>query len=702
MINQTRSDFLFRAARSGLFCLLLAVVLSSNAQDAREDTSSAELSSDEAAPFAVDADREARDAEALDEEAFDEEALADEAPEPPAIAADDIARGLDPELRASISGYVDGLIAAMRREHSLAAVSVSVVKDNELLMARGYGMADLTERRPVHAEETLFRIGSVSKTFTWTAVMMLAERGQLDLDTDINQYLTQLQIRDAFGTPVTLRHLMSHRAGFEDTLQLFAVRDDDPRSLAELLAAHQPKRVFAPGTRTSYSNWGAALAAHIVEEAAGVSYGEFLRDEILLPLGMRYTTWTPPGGMDADMRQRLATGYKRDQGALGLQGYLQLGAYWPAGGMAATAADMARWMRFHLNGGTLDDVRLLEAASHAELWTRAFDDRPGGADLAHGFIDRPYRGLRTLGHAGGTAAFLTNMVLVPELGLGVYVSQNGAWNMSVMSLPDMVVDHLQGHIYVPMLGSGEDQAVGDVAELAGAYLSNRRVFSTFSALLGGLNLSILTPVGDDGFSIALLGLPKLYQRVLGETDLYEAADGDRVAIIRDANGKAVALADGMGVHTYERLNLRTHPGTLAALLGLSLLLAITRLLGSWRRFGKGQNRGFASWVAGTVGTLSAVVVFVFFASLAYLAVSLLGFDLATMADNYPAPAMFYTHYAGWMMAVAALAMLLGLWPVWTQAHWGILRRLHFSLFALTLALTALFLWQWRVIGAAVI
>ncbi len=701
MLKQIRSGFSPRLILIFLFCALLTVALTSTAQDTNDDTPPADAARDAAAATDTDAEADA-DADAADEGALDEAAPDAAASDAPAIAADQPERRLDPELQASVSGYVDGLITALQREHNLAAISVSIVKDNQQLMAGGYGIADLAQNRPVHADETLFRIGSVSKTFTWTAVMMLAERGQLDLDADVNQYLTELQIPEAFGAPVTLRHLMSHRAGFEDTLQLFTVRDDDPRSLAELLAAHQPKRVFAPGARTSYSNWGSALAAHIVEQVAGVPYGEFLRDEILLPLGMRTTTWTPPAEMAPEMRQNLATGYKRDQGGLGLQGYLQLGAYWPAGGMAATATDMARWMRFHLNGGVLDDVRLLSAESHAALWTRAFDDRPGGADVAHGFIDRPYRGLRTLGHAGGTAAFLTNMVLIPELDLGVYVSQNGAWNMALMSLPDLVVDRLRGHPYVPLLSADEDAAVGDVAELAGTYLNNRRVFSTFSAILGGLNLSILTPVGDDGFSINLLGLPKLYQQVPGQTDLYEAADGDRVAIIRDADGKVAALSDGMGVHTYERLNMWTHPATLGVLLGLSLLLAITRLLGAWRRFGKGKSRGFASRIAGTVGLVSALVVFVFFATVIYLVVSMLGFDLATMADTYPAPAMFYTHYAGWLMAIAALAMLFSLWPAWTQANWGIFRRLHFSLFAVVLALAALMLWQWRIIGAAVI
>ncbi|MEO8011614.1 MAG: serine hydrolase domain-containing protein, partial [Dokdonella sp.] len=200
----------------------------------------------------------------------------------------------DASAAAGLSAYVDGVVSSFQREHGLAALTVAVVKDDDLLLGRAYGFSDIEGARRAEAETSLFRIGSVSKTFTWTAVMMLVERGLLDLDADLNGYLKQVKVNEAFGQPVTMRQLMHHRAGFEDSLRLFAVADDDTRSLAELLAEHLPKRVYPPGMRTSYSNWGAGLAAQVVEDVAGEPYGVFLQREILDPLGMRDTTWTPP------------------------------------------------------------------------------------------------------------------------------------------------------------------------------------------------------------------------------------------------------------------------------------------------------------------------------------------------------------------------------------------------------------------------
>jgi CubicO group peptidase (beta-lactamase class C family) len=212
-------------------------------------------------------------------------------------AAIEVARDIDV---AALAEYLRGVVASIERDEGLAALTLSVIKNDELLLAEGFGLADIASGRPVVPEETLFRIGSVSKTFTWTAVMMLVERGLLDLDTDVNEYLIDVEVHEAFGEPVTLRHLMHHRAGFEDSMQLFAVADDDPRPLSVLLARHQPHRVFPPGARTSYSNWGSALAAQIVEDASGVDYGSFcvtrfsIRSTCTIRPGSRRARWTRP------------------------------------------------------------------------------------------------------------------------------------------------------------------------------------------------------------------------------------------------------------------------------------------------------------------------------------------------------------------------------------------------------------------------
>jgi CubicO group peptidase (beta-lactamase class C family) len=540
----------------------------------------------------------------------------------------------------------------------------------------------------------------VSKTFTWTAVMMLVERGLIDLDADVNSYLKSVRIAEAFGAPVTMRHLMHHRAGFEDSLRVFAVGDDDPRSLAQLLSEHQPARVYAPGQRTSYSNWGSALAAQIVADVSGLDYAAFLQREILDPLGMRATTFIAPSKLDAQTRAALATGYKAQQGALGVQNYMQLGAYWPAGGLACTASDMARWMRFHLNGGELDGVRLMRAETHRSMWTRGYDDRPAGADLAHGFQDRSYRGLRLLGHGGATAAFFTNMVLVPELSLGIFVSQSSQQTrLSVSQLPELLIDQLADRHYAPALAA-EPGAAAAMAEFAGTYVPNRRVFSSFAAVLGLVNTLRVSAIADGTLLVAGGGQAHQYRRLESDRDTFESAEGARLAFVREGQA-VVALADGSGVHSFEKAHGLNHPTTITGALAVATLLALTTLLGFWWRLGRGTDygQGLAAGVAASASILGALAMLGLVATLAMLAQ--VSMDVSAMPGSYPPPSMRYVHYAAWAVAGVAGFGLLALWPAWRADGWGFWRRTHFSLFALTLALLAYQLWQWRLFGAPV-
>ncbi|MBK8067979.1 MAG: beta-lactamase family protein [Rhodanobacteraceae bacterium] len=609
---------------------------------------------------------------------------------------------MPPDERALLQARVDAIVHSLQREHDLAALTVSVVRDDTLWLAQGYGLADVASARPVVAETTLFRIGSVSKTFIWTAVMMLAERGQIDLDADVNRYLKTVRIADAFGVPVTMRQLMHHRAGFEDSLRLFTVRDDDPRTLAELLAEQQPARVYAPGLRTSYSNWGSALAAQIVADISGKPYGEFLQGEILDPLGMRATTFVAPSRLDEATRALLATGYKEDQGALGLQDFMQIGAYWPAGGIASTATDMARWMRFHLNGGELDGVRLMTADTHARMWTRAYDDRPEAPDLAHGFQDRRYQGLRLLGHGGATSAFYSNLVLVPELKLGIFVSQSSRQSRLLMNqLPEMIVDEIRGTGFQPALAAGSAEP-GALSDLAGTYLQNRRVFSSFATLFGLDATATVAPVSADALVLTQDDQATQYRRVGKERDVFESAAGARIAFVREGNA-VVALADSSGVHTLEKVGLLGNPQTALGALGAAVFLSLTTLLGFWWRLGRGPGygQGPAAGFAASASLLASLTVVGFVAVVIRMLSDLSVLDSAVLTSGYPLPSMLHTHYAGWAVAGAAALLWLAWIPAWKADGWGLWRRLHYSAYALTLGLAAFLLWQWRLYGAPV-
>ena len=600
-----------------------------------------------------------------------------------------------------LAALIDGIITSQRREHNLSGVTVSVIMNDSLIFARGYGLADADSNRAVQADQTLFRIGSVSKTFTWTAVMMLAEQGMLDLDEDVNTYLKNVEVAEAFDEPVTMRHLMSHRAGFESSIVLFSVADDDPRTLSELLSDHQPKRVNPPGFRTSYSNWGAALAAQVVEDVAGMPYKTYLQDEILTPLGMNNTVTDLPAEMSDERQRFLATGYKVNQGAIDLQNYMQLGQYWPAGGMASTATDMERWMQFHLNGGQLDTVRLMRPETHTQMWTRAYNDRPHGADVAHGFQDVYYRGIRVLGHGGGTAAFLTNMVMVPELNLGVFTSQNGSYGFSqIRQLGAFIVDILINESNQPL--SYETGSTEGTLELEGAYLNNRRVFSTFAAVLALGGESTVAPVSDSSFVLSGGGTQTYFKKMKAYDDMYEDAEGTRISVIRDDKGNVAAIADGSGVHTLERIGFMSMYSTMLGSFVLVLLLSFTSLIGTWRRFRKNENQGGKTKFAAAIRFLAALAVLTFTAAVVYMLIESSNIDSSSIAGNYPILSMTLTHYAGWFVAIMSLIAIAGLWPVWSGEGWKIIGRLHYSLYALSLLFFSILLWQWRVIGAAVV
>ncbi len=181
------------------------------------------------------------------------------------------------------------MISKQLRANHIPGATVSVVKDGQLFFAKGYGSADLQEGRPVNAQTTLFRIGSVSKPFTATAVLQLAEQGKLNLHADVNIYLKTFHLPATYPEPITLAHLLTHTAGFESraTGMEAARTTSDLEPLGQLLAEHIPARVRPPGELTAYSNYGYALAGYIVEQVSGMPYAQYVEQHIFQRLRMR-------------------------------------------------------------------------------------------------------------------------------------------------------------------------------------------------------------------------------------------------------------------------------------------------------------------------------------------------------------------------------------------------------------------------------
>lgn len=483
---------------------------------------------------------------------------------------------------AELEAFLDGLMSAQMDGHDVAGATVAVVRGGQLLFAKGYGWADVDERTPVDPSRTLFRIGSVTKLFTWTAVMQLVERGELDLDTDVNTYL-DFRIPDTYEEPITLRHVLTHTPGFEDdSRDLFT---EDPGAMVptgEWVASHVPARVRPPGTYSSYSNYATALAGHIVESVSGVPYDEYVERNIFEPLGMRNSTTRQP--LPEALAPQMSQGYRFAGGRFRPEPFeIVLGAG-PAGSMSSTATDMARFMLAHLGGGELEGQRILSAETAQRMHARAFghDDRVNG--FALGFYEKSRPGVRVIGHGGDTQWFHTDLALIPSENLGVFVSYNTASGAELSFGPflEAFLDH-----YYPV--SPEPVEPGEEAReqaqrVAGEYTFNRRSLTTFQKAMG-LVSSTRVAAEEDG-SIVFASPFGDIRLVPVEPLLYREALGHGLLAFReDADGEVTHAFLGVApMMALERVPWNESAILHRILLGLTVLVFACTVVAAIRRW----------------------------------------------------------------------------------------------------------------------
>jgi CubicO group peptidase (beta-lactamase class C family) len=288
---------------------------------------------------------------------------------PHTLSVPELTGASGPSSPEEMEAFLDAFFEAKMAELHIPGAAIVVVQDGKVFLAKGYGLADLAHQTPVDPTKTAFRAGSVSKLFTWTAVMQVAERGLLDLDTDVNRYLTDFRVPDTYPQPVTLAHLLTHTAGFEDRWIGSATRGpEELEPLSQVLANAMPQRVEAPGVVHSYSNYGTGLAGHLVEQVSGRPFDQYVEEHILRPLGMDGTTFRQP--IPEALAANMATGYTYADGTLEAAPliYQKIG---PEGAMTLTPIDMAAFMIAHLHEGEYGNIRILEpTTAQDDLWVQ--------------------------------------------------------------------------------------------------------------------------------------------------------------------------------------------------------------------------------------------------------------------------------------------------------------------------------------------
>ncbi|HEY4647489.1 MAG TPA: serine hydrolase domain-containing protein [Gemmatimonadales bacterium] len=443
---------------------------------------------------------------------------------------------------ADVGAWLDGLMPYALQSGDVAGAVVVVVKDGQVLFKRGYGYADVKKKLPVNPDLTLFRPGSVSKLFTWTAVMQLVEQGKLDLDTDVNQYL-DFKIPPAFGKPITLRNCMTHTPGFEEIARnLFSDDTTHVMSNEQWLKDWTPHRVYPPGQVPAYSNYATAMAGYIVQRVSGEKFEDYIEHHIFQPLGMQHATFRQP--LPPSLRNDMATGYEV---ASGDPKPFEMVVGAPAGSLSASGADMGRFMIAHLQNGRFGSATILRPETAKRMHGTALTIVPAVNRMLLGFYETNRNGHRAIAHGGDTYWFHSDVHLFIDDGVGIFISVNspgkeGAAGPIRTALFEQFADR---YFPAPIPAGGVDPKTAEAhAKLvAGTYDNSRRAVSTFFSVTDLMGAPKVTVNADTTISLPFLtglnGEPKHWRET--QPFIWQEKDGKNLAAARVENGRVRML-----------------------------------------------------------------------------------------------------------------------------------------------------------------
>ena len=481
-----------------------------------------------------------------------------------------------PQLTAGdVKAFLDGVVPLQLEREDIAGATVAIVKDGKLLFAKGYGYSDVTNKKPVSPEVTMFRPGSVSKLFTWTAVMQLVEQGKLDLDRDVNEYI-DYKIPDAFGKPITLKNLLTHTPGFEEQVKDLITNRVETPDLGAYLKTHIPGRIFPPGTVPAYSNYGAALAGYIVERVSGEPFDQYVQDHIFKPLAMTHSTFDQP--LPSELAPNMSNGYKL---ASDKAEPFETVTPAPAGSLSSSAIDMAQFMIAHLQNGKYGDAKILNPETAQLMHSRLFGLDPAANAMAYGFYEESRNGHRIIGHAGDTECFHSDLHLVLDAGLGFFISYNSAGRGQVSPRTILWERFLDRYFpFTPTPATTPDSVKQDIAVVSGTYEVSRRSESSFLKAFSLLGETTVSPAENDTIQVDSLlapnGKPKDWQEI--SPMIFREVDGQDLLVFKPDESGRMQLIIPYPFMTFQKVGLWSNSKVMLPVVGVSLFIMLLTLI----------------------------------------------------------------------------------------------------------------------------
>ncbi|MBA2684156.1 MAG: beta-lactamase family protein [Gemmatimonadaceae bacterium] len=597
---------------------------------------------------------------------------------------------------AALGDFIDGIMKAHVEDLRIPASVVAIIKNGKVLYAKGYGSADIAAGKPVDPATTLFRIGSTSKLFTWTAVMQLVEQGKLSLDGDVNSYLKTFKIPDAYGKPVRIRDLMTHSAGWEDGAFGYLIIEDSAgvEPISTTLQKHMPNRVRAPGQLASYSNYGAALAGLIVEQVSGVPFNDYIRDNILTPLKMEYATFQEP--VPNALKPYSAIGYADENGIYVPKPFEFVGGFRPAGSGSMSALSMTHFMIAHLQNGEYDGVRILKPETAELMHRRAFSNDPRLPSMALGFYEQEFNNVRVIGHGGDTQHFHTEMYLVPDAQVGIFASYVGdGGGHAREGLVRGFFDR-----YFPAKAAAPPAADADFSakakNYAGAYRFARHSSSKLEKLFLVASPSMNVSVLDKEKRLLLTGLgekPAQYFPI-GNGVFQEVVGHRRIAFSGDSAGPAVHMSiSDLPFMGTERVPWFESPKLNYMLLALATLIFLSALITAFYR--RSETRAMPRDEKRVVQLATLTSAWYFITFVALILVLVVNFD--SLFSHVPT-SLKIALILPMIFVVLTLMLIAALVQAWRAGYWSMGRRVRFTFLVLAAVAVCLFFNSWNLLG----
>jgi CubicO group peptidase (beta-lactamase class C family) len=417
----------------------------------------------------------------------------------PASATPTEAHTLDAQ---DVNAFLDGYMPYALKSGDIAGAVVVVVKDGQILTERGYGYANVAKQTPVDPQKTLFRPGSISKLFMWTAVMQLQEQGKIDLDADINRYL-DFKVPAKDGKPVTMRNLMTHTPGFEEWGKRLFVANAGRMGTLRDYVIHVPANIYGPGKTIAYSNYGAALAGYIVQRVSGEEFTAYIERHILTPLNMRHSTFVQP--LPANLAPDMAAGYTLASAPAKPFEFVN-GA--PAGSLSATGDDMSHFMIAHLQNGQYGGVQILKPETAKYMHQTAYTPVPPLNGMALGFYREDRNGHAVVAHAGDTRLFHSELHLLIDDNVGLFISISGgkapAAELGNGMRPLLYRAFMDRYFPAPATAAIPTSATAkhDAGLIAGRYVSSGRSATDFLAIGSLLSQTTVKALPDGTIQVS--------------------------------------------------------------------------------------------------------------------------------------------------------------------------------------------------------